>query len=88
MSFINQALKGVPRTHQLDLLEKYQAIKKEDIIAALQKHFLPLFDAATSVVVVVTAPSSAQSIVEGLAGLGFDVTQKEFHIDPTEIKRN
>jgi hypothetical protein len=86
MSFINQALKGVPRTHQIDLLEKCQAIKKEDIIAALQKHFLPLFDAATSVAVVVTAPSSAQGIVEGLAGLGFDVTQKELPTDPTEIE--
>jgi Zn-dependent M16 (insulinase) family peptidase len=86
MSFINQALKGVPRTHQIDLLEKYQTIKKEDILAALQKHFLPLFDPATSVAVVVTAPGSAQSIVEGLTGLGFDVTQKELHIDPTEIE--
>jgi hypothetical protein len=86
VSFINQALKGVPRTHQVDLLEKYQTIKKADILAALRKHFLPLFDPAASVAVAVTAPGKAQSIVEGLTGLGFDVTQKELHVDPSDME--
>jgi len=39
VSFTNQALKGVSRTHQINLLEKYQVITKEDVLAALQKHF-------------------------------------------------
>jgi Zn-dependent M16 (insulinase) family peptidase len=78
-SFINQALKGVSRTHQIDLLERHQTIKKEDILAAFRKYFLRLFDPATSVAVVVTAPRNAQSIGEGLSALGFDVTQREVH---------
>lgn len=77
MSFVNQALKGVPSTHHIDLLEKYRAIRKEDVLAAFQKHFIPLFDPASSVAVVVTAPGKAQSIVEGLTGLGFDAARKE-----------
>jgi len=81
VSFINQALKGVPRTHQSDILEKCRTIKKADILVALRQHFLPLFDPAASVAVVVTAPGRAQNIGEGLTGLGFDVAQKELHVD-------
>ena len=60
-SFINQALKGVSRSHQIDLLEEYRTVKKEDIIATFKKYFMPLFD-PFSVAVVVTAPGNAQSI--------------------------
>lgn len=76
----------MPRTHQIDLLEKYETIKKEDILAALRKHVLPLFDPARSIAAVVTAPGNAQNIGEGLTGLGFDVIQKELHIDPTDME--
>jgi len=76
-SFINQTLKGVSRTHQIDLLEKYRTIKKEDILAAFQKYFMPLFDPASSVAVVVTPSGKVQSVVDELTGLGFHVTQKE-----------
>ncbi|KAF9569657.1 hypothetical protein CPC08DRAFT_731821 [Agrocybe pediades] len=86
VSFTNQALKGVSRTHQIDMLEKYQEITKEDVLAALRKHFLPLFDASTSVAVVVTAPGKAEEIGEGLKAVGFEVTQKALEIDPSEME--
>ncbi|KAF8078531.1 Metalloenzyme, LuxS/M16 peptidase-like protein [Lyophyllum atratum] len=85
VSFTNQALKGVPRTHQVDLLEKYQAVTKEDVLAALEKHFLPLFQSSSSVVVTVTAPSKAEQIGEGLKAAGFDVEQRKLEIDPAEL---
>ena len=75
-SFVNQALRGVSSTHHIDLLEKYRAIRKEDVLAAFKKHISPLFDPASSVAVVVTAPGNARSIVERLTSLGFDVAQK------------
>ena len=74
--FVNQALKGVSSSQQIDLLEKYQTIKKEDIIAAFEKYVLPLFDPASSVVVVVTAPVNAHRIGVELSSLGYKVTQK------------
>ena len=83
-SFTNQALKGVSGTHQIDLLEKYETITKTDILAVLRKHFLPLFDSATSVAVVVTAPGNAKDIGEGLEAVGFDVSQREMHVEPDE----
>lgn len=85
VSFTNQALKGVSQTHQVDLLEKYQTVSKEDVLEALRKHFLPLFDASSSVVVAVTAPSKAEHIGEGLKTAGFDVDQRKLEFDAAEL---
>ena len=38
---------------------------------------MPIFDPASSVAVVVTATGKVESVVDGLTGLGFDVTRKE-----------
>lgn len=86
VSFTNQALKGVSRTHQIDLLEKYQLVTKADVVAAFRKHILPLFDPRSSVAVVVTAPGNAEDVGNGLQVMGFDVTQKEMQIDPNEME--
>ena len=86
VSFTNQALKGVPRTHQIDLLEKYQKVTKADVLSALETYFLPLFNASSSVAIVVTAPGKAEEIGEGLKGLGFEVTQKVMEIDDSELE--
>ncbi|KAG5342382.1 hypothetical protein C0989_002217 [Termitomyces sp. Mn162] len=85
VSFSNQALKGVSRTHQIDLLERYQAVSKEDILAALQKHVLPLFLPSSSVAVTVTAPGKAEQIGKGLQEAGFSVEQRVLEADPNEI---
>ena len=86
-AFTNQALKGVSRSHEVDMLGKYQTIKKEDIIAAFQKYFMPLFDPASSVAVVVTATGKVESIVDRLTNLGFYVTQKELHTDSPDTEK-
>ncbi|KAJ7293661.1 Metalloenzyme, LuxS/M16 peptidase-like protein [Mycena rebaudengoi] len=85
VSFTNQALRGVPQTHQVDLLEKYQVVTKEDVLTVLKKYFLPLFDASSSVAIVVTAPSKVDEIAEGLTGTGFEVTKRTLEIDPEEL---
>ena len=78
-------MKGVSKTHQFDLLEKYQVVTKEDVLAALEKHFLPLFDPASSVAVVVTAPAKSDEISQWLKTSGFKVTQKVMDVDPIEM---
>ncbi|KAL6304310.1 Metalloenzyme, LuxS/M16 peptidase-like protein [Sparassis latifolia] len=83
-SFLNQTFKGVPQDHSIKLLEKYQAVTKEDVLAALRKYFLPLFDASSSVAVVVTAPSKAAQIGKELAAVGYDVEQRTLEVDPDE----
>jgi Zn-dependent M16 (insulinase) family peptidase len=85
VSFTNQAMKGVAKTHQIDLLEKYQQITKADVLSAFEKHFLPLFNPASSITVVVTAPGKAEDIGAGLKTLGFKVTQKVMEVDPDEM---
>jgi len=88
VSFTNQALKGVPRTHQIDLLEKYEKVTKADVLSALRTRFLPLFDPSSSIAVIVTAPGKAEEIGEGLKGIGFEVTQKVMEIDPSEMEED
>lgn len=83
-SFTNQALKGVPKTHQVDLLSKYQVVSKQDVIEALRKYFLPLFDPSSSIAVTVTAPSKYQEIRDGLRAAGFEVSRRTLAIDTYE----
>lgn len=68
------------------MLEKYQAVTKADVLAALKKHVLPVFDPSTSVAVAVTAPSKAASIAEGLINAGFEVDKRTLEIDPSELE--
>jgi Zn-dependent M16 (insulinase) family peptidase len=84
-SFSNQALKKLPRTYQVDLLEKIQAVTKDDVLRALKIYFLPLFDPSSSIAVVVTGPSKADEIGAGLSAIGFEVTQRVMEIDPLEM---
>jgi hypothetical protein len=55
-------------------------------LAALRDHFLPLFDPASSIAVVVTAPSKAEAIGKSLEAEGFDVTQRVLEVDPSELE--
>ncbi|TBU62037.1 Metalloenzyme, LuxS/M16 peptidase-like protein [Dichomitus squalens] len=84
MSFINQGLKGVPQNHNIDLLEKFQKITKDDVLAVLKKYFLPLFDSSSSVAVVVTAPGKADEVSEELSKVGFEVEQKTLQVEVDE----
>ena len=81
VSFTDQALKNVPRTHEIDLLEKYQAVTKDDVLNAIKTYVLPLFDSSSSVAVVVTAPAKADEIEVGLKAIGFEVTQRVMETD-------
>jgi hypothetical protein len=59
------------------MMEKCQAITKEDVLVALRKYLLPLFDASTSAAIVVTIPSKVDEISEALSAGGFNVSKQE-----------
>ncbi|PSS37563.1 hypothetical protein PHLCEN_2v579 [Hermanssonia centrifuga] len=84
VSFSNQALKGVSQNYNIEILEKYQAVTKEDVIYALREYYLPVFDPSSSVAVVVTAPSKAKELGDDLTMAGYEVEQRTLHIDPDE----
>ncbi|THH10161.1 hypothetical protein EW145_g1526 [Phellinidium pouzarii] len=84
-SFVNQALKHVNQNHNREMLEKYQAVTKEQILVALKKYCLPLFDPAKSVAVIVAAPSKVESTADGMRELGFDVEKRELEVSPEEL---
>jgi Zn-dependent M16 (insulinase) family peptidase len=87
-SFSNQALKNVPKTYQIDLLKKYQAVTKDDVLSVLKIYVLPLFDPSSSIAVVVTGPVKADEIGAGLKDIGFEVTQRVMEIDPIDMKKD
>lgn len=80
-SFTNQALKGVSQNYSIDILEKYQAVTKEDVLRCLKTHYLRLFDPKTSVAIVVTAPGKADEIAEALGKKGFEVQKKTIEVE-------
>ena len=84
MSFINQGLKGVSQNFNIELLEKFQEITKEDVLAVLRRYFLPLFDSSSSVAVVVTAPGKTDQVSEELGKVGFQVEQKTLQVEADE----
>ncbi|KAI0304973.1 Metalloenzyme, LuxS/M16 peptidase-like protein [Russula brevipes] len=79
--FTNQALKGVSQNHNIDLLEKFQGVRKDDVLRVLRQYFLPLFDASTSIVVSVTSPGKAPEISKGLKNAGFVVERRTLEVD-------
>ncbi|KAI5124638.1 hypothetical protein M0805_004247 [Coniferiporia weirii] len=85
-SFINQALKQVNQNYNRELLEKYQAVTKDEILDALKKHCLPLFDPKKSVAVIVAAPGKVESIDDGMRELGFKVERRELEVSPEELE--
>jgi Zn-dependent M16 (insulinase) family peptidase len=87
LSFIIQVLKGVEsKDYQAELLEKCQAVTKEDVLNALRTHFLPLFDPASSIAVVVTSPSKVDHIEEALKTTGFDVEKRTLEVDTEDCE--
>lgn len=79
-------MKSVPQNYQVDLLEKFQAVSIEDVLRVLKTYFLPLFDASSSVAVVVTAPSKSSEIAEGLRTAGFLVEKRELEVSPEDME--
>jgi len=87
-SFTNQALKGVSQNQNINLLEKFQAVGKADVLRVLEQYFLPLFDASTSVVVSVTAAGKAAEVSKGLKDAGFVVEGRTLKVDQEDVSES
>ena len=83
-SFVNQGLKGLSSNHNVELLEKYQAVKKEDVMRCLKDHILRLFQPESSVALVVTAPGKSDEISEKLGEKGFKVEKRTIEVQDGE----
>lgn len=62
-----------------------QAVTIDQVSAALKKYLLPVFDPATSIAVVASAPGKVDEIATGLAEVGFQVEKRELDVDPDEL---
>ncbi len=80
-SFRNQALRNLPQNHNVKLLGNFQDVTKEDVLDSLKVEFLPLFDAKSSVAVVVTPSGKVDAITKDLESLGFEVERRQLNTD-------
>lgn len=83
-SFVNQGLKGLSPNHNIELLEKYQAVKKEDVMRCLKSYIFKLFQPESSIALVVTAPGKSDEIVEKLGEKGFKVEKRTMEVKDDE----
>lgn len=81
---MNQGLKGLTSNHNVKLLEKYQAVKKEDVMRCLQEYILKLFEPESSVALVVTAPGKSDEIAVSLGKKGFKVEKRTIEVKDDE----
>jgi Zn-dependent M16 (insulinase) family peptidase len=86
-SFVNQGLKGLSPNHNVELLEKYQAVKKEDVMRCLKDYILKLFQPESSIALVVTAPGKSDEISEKLGEKGFKVEKRTIEVQDDEGRR-
>jgi len=61
-------------------------VTRDDVLQAMRKYLLPLFNSSTSVAVVVTAPSKAAETSKRLSKAGFEVSERELEVDPNEME--
>lgn len=83
-SFVNQGLKGLSPNHNVELLEKYQAVGKEDVMRCLREYLLKLFEPESSIALVVTAPGKLDEISESLGQKGFKVEKRTIEVQDDE----
>ena len=84
-SFCNQTLRGVSQNHSIELLQKFQAVTKEDVLRVLKTGYMHLFDPKHSVAVVVAAPSQVEPVTTGLSELGYDVEHRNLEMNPDDL---
>ncbi|KAH8114457.1 Metalloenzyme, LuxS/M16 peptidase-like protein [Phellopilus nigrolimitatus] len=76
-SFVDLCLRGRNESSS-HTLKKFQAVTKDEILTALKKYCLPLFNPGTSVAVVLSSQDRFDSTANDLRSLGFDVEKKTF----------
>lgn len=79
-SFVNQGLKGLSSDHNVEILEKYQAVTKADVMSCLKNYIATLFQPESSIALVVTAPGKSDEIVEKLGQKGFKVEKRTIEV--------
>jgi len=85
-SFVNQALKGVSQNNNVEQLEKYQSVTKEEVLTVLKKYVLPVFDPISSVAVAVTSLGKVEETGKSLREVGFEVEKREIEVGPEDLE--
>ncbi|KAG8805588.1 hypothetical protein FRC17_005444, partial [Serendipita sp. 399] len=85
-SFVNQALKGVSQTWEQDVLAKLKAVTPSEVIEAMRRYVLPIFDPTSSISVVACAPGKVDDIATGLTSEGYEVEKRTLDVGADELE--
>ena len=77
LSCLRISRRGPSPEYNIRLLEKCQAVKKEQVMRCLREYVLKLFKPESSVAIVVTAPGKLDEIVGELKEERFQVDRRE-----------
>ncbi|KAK6529106.1 hypothetical protein TWF694_004321 [Orbilia ellipsospora] len=76
-SFVLQAINGLSKDYNTEMLRKVRGVKPDEIRKVMKDVLMPLFDPKTAVVVVTTATVNTESLQERFKGVGFPVQVKK-----------
>ncbi|EGF99472.1 zinc metalloprotease [Melampsora larici-populina 98AG31] len=79
-TFTNMALKGIEKDASRQLLDKTKDITIDQVLEVIEKYFLPIFDAQTSVAVVTSSPGKAKSTAASLRNAGYRVEERDLNV--------
>ncbi|GAA94382.1 uncharacterized protein L969DRAFT_105184 [Mixia osmundae IAM 14324] len=84
VSFINQALRGLPQDQERELLRRAGEVTVKQTLAALDKYILPIFNADSSIAAIASAKSKADDIATALEKEGFSVERTTLELSAAE----
>lgn len=76
MAYDYESIKGVGKHWPKEFLKAVQGVTPEDMRQAIKDVLLPVFDPASSVLVVTCATGMTEKLEAGLSGLGYNVSTK------------
>nr|XP_019045357.1 cytoplasmic protein [Kwoniella bestiolae CBS 10118]OCF24287.1 cytoplasmic protein [Kwoniella bestiolae CBS 10118] len=79
-AYLNEVLKGIGKNHDQEFLRKLPTVTLEDIRNAIEKYFLPLFQAESAMGSVAVSSSKAREVEDGFRKLGFEVEKRELPV--------
>jgi len=75
-NFVNEAMQQVEKGRGRRMLQSLQTVSIADVQRVLKAYIVPIFDPATSICAVASAPQQAKSIRDSLTTVGYEITER------------
>lgn len=80
-SFLNAAIRAIPRDYSSALLDLCQDVPLAEVLRVLRQYVAPIFDSTSSIAVVSSTPTKVDEISKQLEGLGYEVEVRTLDVE-------